>query len=155
MNKTLATRKPGAVTRSPFQSLFPRQTFDDLFDQFLSSGNGQQLTEVLNAAMDIAETDQAFEVKIDLPGVNADEVDIQIDNNTLTVRGQRSEENDEEDGEKQYHRIERYSGSFARSVVLPSSLNEDETVAEFRDGVLKIIVPKAEDAKPRKITIKK
>lgn len=89
--------------------------------------------------MDVAETDQAFEVKLDLPGVKADEVDIQIDNNTLTVRGQRSEEKEEKDEEYQYHRVERSSGSFTRSVVLSTAINEDETVAEFKDGVLTII----------------
>ena len=106
-----------------------------------------------NVSMDVAETDQAFEVKIDLPGIKPDDVDIQIDNNTLTIRGQRCEKNEERDEEKQYHRVERYSGSFARSIVLPTSINEDETAAEFKDGVLKIVIPKTEDAKPRKINI--
>ena len=153
MNKTLTARKPGPVARTPLRGLFPRAMFEDLFDQFWTDGN-TQMTEVMNAAMDVAETDQAFEVKMDLPGVCADNVDIQIDNNTLTIRGQRSEETEEKDEEKQFHRVERYSGTFSRSVVLPSSINEDETVAEFKDGVLKIIVPKTEDAKPRKISIK-
>ena len=121
----------------------------------LSNGNGNgQLSEVLNAAMDVAETDLAFEVKLDLPGFKAAEVDIQIDNSTLTVRGQRCEEKEEKDEEKHYHRVERSSGSFTRSVVLPTSINEDETVAEFKDGVLTITAPKTDDAKPRKISIK-
>lgn len=160
MKKSLAAREPGSVTRSPFSSspfrgMFSRAALDDLFDQFLTDGNGRQLSEVMNAAMDVAETGQSFEVKMDLPGVDADNVEIQIDNNTLTVRGQRSGEKEEKDEEKQFHRIERYSGSFSRSVVLPNSINEDETVAEFKDGVLKITIPKTEDAKPRKISIKR
>lgn len=113
------------------------------------------MAEIMNAAMDVAETDQAFEVKMDLPGVCADQVDIQIDNNTLTVRGQRIKETEEKNQEKQYHRVERYSGSFSRSVVLPNSINEEETAAEFKDGVLRIVIPKAENAKPRKIAISK
>ena len=108
----------------------------------------------MNAAMDVAESDHAFEVKMDLPGVASNDVDVQIDNNTLTVRGQRSQEKEEKDEAKHFHRVERYSGSFSRSVVLPSAINEDETVAEFKDGVLKITIPKTDDAKPRKITIK-
>ena len=112
------------------------------------------MADVMNAAMDVAETDQTFEVKMDLPGVDSKDVDIQIDNNTLTVRGQRSEETEEKDEKKQYHRVERYSGSFSRSVMLSNSINEDETVAEFKNGVLRITVPKSDDSKPRKIAIK-
>ena len=154
MDKTLKTRNPGNVARSPLgRSLFLGNMFDDLFNQFVTDGN-RQLPEVMHAAMDVVETDQVFEVKLDLPGFSAKEVDIQIDNNTLTVRGQRTEQKEEKDEAKQYHRIERSSGSFTRSVVLPSAINEDETAAEFKDGVLKIIVPKTEDAKPRKISIK-
>jgi HSP20 family protein len=154
MNQSLKTRNPSSVSRSPFgRSLFPRSIFDEFLNQALAESDNQ-LSEVLNAAMDVAETDLAFEVKLDLPGVKADEVDIQIDNNTLTVRGQRSEAIEEKNEEKQYHRVERTSGSFARSVVLPTSINEEKTVAEFKDGVLTITAPKTEDAKPRKISIK-
>ena len=155
MSKSVSvSNKPGSVARTPFSGLFTRPTFEDLFKQFLTESNGGPLSEVMSAAMDVAETDQAFEVKMDLPGVKADDVDIQIDNNTLTVKGQRSEETEEKDEDKQFHRVERYSGSFSRSVLLPSSINEDETVAEFKDGVLNIIIPKTEEAKPRKIRIK-
>lgn len=157
MKNTLKTRKPGSLSRpsfvNPASSLFPRSLVDDLFNQFVDSGNSQ-LSESTNAAMDVAETDQSFEVKMDLPGVQADDIDVQVDNNTLTVRGQRTEENEEHDENKQFHRVERYSGAFARSLVLPSSINEDETAAEFKDGVLTIVIPKTDDAKPRKIHIK-
>ena len=155
MNKSVSVgTKPGSIARSPFRGLFSRPMFDELFNQFLMEGTSGQMSEALSAAMDVAETDQAIEVKMDLPGVKADDVDIQIDNNTLTVRGQRTEETEEKDDEKQYHRIERCSGSFSRSVVLPSSVNADESSAEFKDGVLNIVIPKTEDAKPRKISIK-
>lgn len=157
MNQTIAkrsNRSNGTVARSPFRSLFPRGLIDEMFDQYLND-NGSDLASLQNVSMDVAETDQVFEVKVDLPGFNADDVDIQIDNNTLSIRGTRSEESEEQDEEKQYHRVERYSGSFARSVVLPSAINEDETAAEFKDGVLKIVIPKSEEAKPRKISIAK
>lgn len=155
MNKKVATRTPNSLSRTPFgRSLFARPFFDDFLDQFMTESQGSQFAEVLNAAMDVAETEKAFVVKLDLPGVSADEVDIQIDNNTLTIRGQRSEENDEKDEAKHFHRVERTSGSFTRSVVLPSTINEDETVAECKDGVLTITAPKTEEARPRKISIK-
>jgi HSP20 family protein len=154
MKTSVAKQKPASAVRpsSPLRSLRPRHLFEDFFDQYLQ-GNAGGLTEMMQASMDVAETDQVFEVKLDLPGVSADDVEIQIDNNTLTVRGRRDESSEEKDEEKQYHRIERYSGSFARSVVLPTSINEDECAAEFKDGVLKIVIPKAPEAKPRKIKI--
>jgi HSP20 family protein len=160
MSKTLSTRRrPAPLSRSPFRSpfggLFARRWMDDMFDQFLGENVDNQLAAIINAAMDVSETDQAFEVKMDLPGVSPDNVDIQIDNNTLTVRGQRSEESEEKDEKRQFHRVERSFGSFARSIVLPTSINEDETAAQFKDGVLKIVIPKTEDSKPRKISIKK
>ena len=71
------------------------------------------------------------------------------------IRGERKEEREEGGPDKQYHRVERYSGSFSRSVVLPGTVNEGEAAAEFNDGVLKVTIPKTEDAKPRKIQIKK
>ncbi len=153
MKTTLTPRKPTSVSRFPLGNVLPRAWFGDLFDQFLTDENGD-FSEMMKVSMDVAETDQAFEIKMDLPGVTAKDVDIQIDNNTLTVRGHRSEEKVEKNDKKQYHRIERYFGGFSRSVVLPMSVNEDETAAEFKDGVLKIVVPKSENAKPRKINIK-
>ena len=154
MSQKLSKSKSSAMQRSPFREFFPRSVFEDLFSQYLTEGNGG-MSQMMNVSMDVAESEHAFEVKMDLPGVNADEVDILIENNTLTVRGQRSEESEEKDDDKQYHRIERYSGSFARSVVLPNSINENETSAEFKDGVLHITIPKAEEAKARKIEIKR
>ncbi len=155
MNKKVVTPTPNSVVHTPFgRSLFARPFFDDFFNQFMTESNGRPFADVMNAAMDVAETERAFVVKLDLPGVAPDEVDIQIDNNTLTIRGQRNEENDEMEEAKQFHRIERTSGSFTRSVVLPSAINEDETVAQCKNGVLTITAPKTEEARPRKISIK-
>jgi HSP20 family protein len=152
MAQPLSKRKPASIGRRPVQSLFPRGLFEDWFDQYMSRP-GEELAQIVNVSMDVVETQNAFEVKVDLPGINPDDVDIQIDSNTLTIRGQRQEESEEKDEERHYHRLERYTGSFARSVVLPNSINEDEAVAEFRDGVLKIVIPKVVEARPRKINI--
>ena len=152
MSKSITKRQAKNVNRSPLRGLFNRSLFDDLFDQYLSESN-TDFTQLTNVSMDVAETDQSFEVKVDLPGIDPDQVEIQLDNNTLTIRGQRIEETEEKNDEKQFHRIERYQGSFARSVVLPNAINEDEAAAEFKDGVLKIVIPKSEEAKPRKINI--
>jgi HSP20 family protein len=112
------------------------------------------MSDAVNARMDVIETDQSCEVVMDLPGVKADEVDIHVENNVLTIRGERREEKEERDERRQFHRVERRFGSFARSVVLPCPVNDAEAAAEFRDGVLKIVLPKTETAKPRKISVK-
>jgi HSP20 family protein len=153
MSKALSQRQPSPVAQSPLRGLVPKAWFDELFDQFFT-GDGNQVSDLMKVHMDVAETEQAFEIKMDLPGVSSKDIDIQVDNNTLTVRGQRTAESEEKNEKKQYHRVERYSGTFSRSIVLPLAVNEDEAAAEFRDGVLKIVIPKSENAKPRRINIK-
>ncbi len=152
MPQPIIQRKPGNVGRSPAHGLFPHNLFEDWMSQYLSHP-ADELSNLMKVSMDVVETQNAFEIKVDLPGIRPDDVDIQIDSNTLTIRGVRHDETEEQDAEKHYHRVERYSGSFSRSIVLPNSLNEDEAVAEFRDGVLKVVVPKMEEARPRKINI--
>ena len=158
MSKIMAKRPTHPSTRSPLSKMFARDLFsqglfDDFFNQMLSNGD-TEISGMMNVSMDVAETDHAYEVKLDLPGLKPDEVDIHLENNMLTVRGERKSETEEKDENKQFHRLERYSGSFARSVSLPTSINEEETAAEFKDGVLKIVIPKSEESKPRKISIK-
>ena len=152
MTQVLTNRPPTEPRHFPFGNLFARSLFDDWFERVFAEEDGQ-LSSMMKVSVDVAETDQAFEVTLDLPGVDPDDVDIQLDNNTLTIRGQRHEEKKEKDESKQYHRIERFSGSFSRSLVLPNAINESETAAEFKDGILRIVIPKAEDAKPRRIRI--
>jgi HSP20 family protein len=153
MSKTLTNRRPTSPVRSPFRGLFPGTWFDDLFDNYLDESGGP-MAQLMGTAMDVSETDQAYEVRMDLPGVRTDEVDIQFANGTLTVRGERSGESEEKDEARKYHRKERYTGSFVRSVVLPGPVSDAEAAADFRDGVLKIVVPKSEESRPRKISIK-
>lgn len=152
MPKSITPRQKSEVMR-PFGGLLSRNFLDDLFQQYMGD-EGAGMSEMMRASLDVAETEHAFEVTVDLPGVKSEDVDIQLDNNTLTVRGERNVSHEEEDKDRHFHRVERYSGSFARSVVLPSSINEAEASAEFRDGVLKIVIPKSEEARPRKINIK-
>lgn len=106
-----------------------------------------------DAHLDLSENDSAYEVKVDLPGVSPDEVDIRIDKNTLTISGERSNEQESE-SENEYHRVERVSGKFRRTVVLPGPVSEENASAEFVSGVLKIVIPKSEGSKSRRIDIK-
>jgi HSP20 family protein len=102
--------------------------------------------------LDIYETDRSFVVKVELPGVEPDSVDVSIEDNVLTVQGERKfySEVDEES----FHRVERRYGQFARSLTLPATADAEAITASFDKGVLSIEVPKVEQAKPRKITVK-
>jgi HSP20 family protein len=102
--------------------------------------------------LDLSETDAAVEVRLDVPGIKAEDVDIQISGNRLTVSGARKDEREEKG--RTWHRIERRFGQFCRSVMLPCPVKEDAAEAQYRDGVLTITVPKAEEAKAHKVKIR-
>ena len=103
-------------------------------------------------SLDVSETESSVEAKLDLPGVKADEIEIQLNGNVVTVSGEHRDESEEKG--KTFHRVERRTGSFSRSFALPCAVEEDEVAAEFRDGVLTITLPKTESAKTRKIQVK-
>ena len=131
-------------------NLFPE--FDDFVSRFFEE-------PTLNAtgaqnwvpSSDILETDDHLLINLDLPGMKQENLDIQLTgNNTLTIRGERKFE---EIDKAKYHRLERFYGNFTRSYVLPSNVETDKITASFKDGVLEIVLPKAESAKARKISI--
>ncbi len=105
-----------------------------------------------NPEIDIAETDNDIIVKAEIPGVDPKDIDISIDNNTLTIKGEKKEEK-EENG-KSYHRAERSYGSFTRTFELPAHVKADEVEAKDHQGLLKITLPKMEPSKAKKITVK-
>lgn len=105
-------------------------------------------------ALDAWETEQAFVVQLDLPGLTRDQVDVNFDRNTLTVRGTRGDTIPQaENGELRVFFAERSPGSFSRSLRFPQYVESEKIQASFANGVLTITVPKAEAAKPRKIEI--
>ena len=110
------------------------------------------MTGQFAAALDLAESDKAIEVRMDVPGIKAADIDIQLNNNVLTISGEKKE-NKEEKG-KTYHRVERSVGTFSRSLMLPCSVKEDKIDARYQDGVLTVTLPKTEEAASRKIQIK-
>jgi HSP20 family protein len=103
-------------------------------------------------ALDVSETDTVIDVRMDLPGITAKDIDIQVNGNLLTVSGERKEEKEEKG--KAVHRGERSYGQFFRSVTLPSNVIESEVAAEYKDGVLTIKLPKTEQSKAHKIKVK-
>ena len=103
-------------------------------------------------ALDIAERKDAYLMTVELPGVKLDDLEITLEDSLLTIQGERQFTS--ESSEEQYHRVERRYGSFRRSITLPSQVKADAIEASFENGVLEVVVPKAEEAKPKKISVK-
>jgi HSP20 family protein len=102
-------------------------------------------------ALDIAERKDAYLVTVELPGVKLDDLQITLEGGLLTIQGERHFANDS--SEEQFHRVERSSGAFRRSITLPAQIMADEVEASMEDGVLRILVPKAEETKPKRIQV--
>ncbi|MCC6264906.1 MAG: Hsp20/alpha crystallin family protein [Bryobacterales bacterium] len=102
-------------------------------------------------AVDISETENELVLKADLPEMKLEDLDIQLENGTLTLKGERKFEKSDKD--RGYHRIERSYGSFVRAFSLPDYADAEKVVADYKDGVLTVTVPKKEIAKPRAIKV--
>jgi HSP20 family protein len=145
-NATLSRLAPRGSYVTPFD------VFNQAFNQFLRSENDtQESTRAWSPAVDIFETTESYVVKAELPGIPKEDVHITVENNVLTLKGERRFEKDET--KENYHRIERTYGAFARSFTLPTRVDHDGVQAKFDSGVLTITVPKAAEAKPKKIEI--
>ena len=103
-------------------------------------------------ALDISERKDAYLVTVELPGVQADDLDITMEDGLLTIQGERQFAHDS--SEQQFHRVERRYGAFRRSITLPAHVLAEGIQASFDDGVLQILVPKAEEAKPKRIQVR-
>ena len=101
--------------------------------------------------MDVKESEDAYILHADLPGLKQNDVKITLNDHVLTISGERKHE--EEKKNEKYHYVERAYGSFQRSFTLPSSINGDKIKAEYKDGVLNITLPKTEESKPKEIAI--
>ena len=154
MANTLATCRPSRLPslwcRDPFTAL--RGEMNDLRARLVGDEDEGWFREAMVPALDLSETDTAIEVRMDLPGITAKDIDIQISGNVLTVSGRREEEKEEKG--KTFHRVERRYGSFSRSVTLPCAVVESEVAAECHDGILTIKLPKTEESKAHKIKVK-
>ena len=101
--------------------------------------------------MDIFENDGNLVLKAELPGIDPKDVDVHVENNVLTLRGERKFESEVK--REQYHRVERAYGTFSRSFTLPNVVDTDNIKAEFKDGVLRVTLPQREEAKPKQIQV--
>jgi HSP20 family protein len=137
---------------STLRDLTVHDEFDRLFDGFFTRGLSRgDLNAVFTPAADIEETDEAFVVRMDLPGVSQKDVKVSLMGDTLTIRGERKQESKTQNGGR--HRIERVHGTFERSFVLDRPMRGDQVKAQVKDGVLEVRVPKAEEARLREIEV--
>jgi HSP20 family protein len=131
-----------------------RDEMNHLFDDFFS-GLPERRREMFEGEwapkVDIAETNENVVFTAELPGVSQDNVDITVVNDILTLKGEKKDE--KEIKKENYHRIERSYGSFQRSVSIPAGVQADKAKAIYKDGVLTITIPKAEETKPKSIKI--
>ena len=141
------------VTRwDPFREISSLQNrVNNLFQDY---GRGQDeltTTSSFVPAVDVYEDEHKVTLKLEIPGVSQDDLDIRLENNTLTVRGERKFEKEEK--EENFHRIERRYGSFARSFTLPNTLDTENVHASYENGVLKLELAKRAEAKPKQIKV--
>ena len=144
----------GIVRWEPFREMTSlRDAMDRMFEEgfwrppvpFGGWGEG-------TLALDMYETEDSVVVKTAIPGMKADDLDVSVTGNTLTIRAETTEE--EEIKRERYQRRERRHGSYARSVTLPNGLRADQAEADYTDGVLTLTFPKAEEVKPKTIKVK-
>jgi HSP20 family protein len=129
-----------------------QREIDKMFDRFRGGISDDSNSSAFMPVVDIVERKDDYLVKVELPGVNKNDVKITIQNDILTIRGEKKLEKETKD--ENYHRVERSYGTFQRSFTLPSSVKSDKIDATYDNGVLSISLPKAEEAKPKEIEVK-
>jgi len=140
------------ITRwDPFQdALSLREAMNQLMEESFvrpAAQNGKNFVP----ALDFSETAEGYLVEAALPGVKPEEVEITVENNVLTIKGETRQETDSK--QRNFHRVERRFGSFQRTIGLPTTVKADEIKADLTNGVLRLEIPKAEEVKPRKISV--
>ena len=151
MTTAIEKRQPRAMREfEPFQSV--REEVESLWSQLIGDRGNRWRVPLTLPALDLSETPSTVEARLDLPDFKAQDINVQISQNVLTVSGERAEEKKSE-GET-FHRIERRSGSFSRSVTLPATVDENKVDANYRDGVLTVTMQKTDEAKSHKINVK-
>ena len=131
-----------------------RERMNDFFDDFFFPMPKEDTARSMwgwNPKVDVYEEDDHIVLKAELPGVDKKDIDVNVSNGVLTVKGERSIDNEVK--EKNYFRKERSFGRFERSFTLPGEVDPEKIEADYKDGILKVSVPKPEDARPKQITV--
>jgi HSP20 family protein len=128
-----------------------QEEMNRFFDDFFGEHQHGLAEGAWLPAVDVSETDDEFVVRAELPGMSQEDIDINVQDNILTLKGEKKQEQKED--KENFYRLERSYGSFSRSFTLPAGVNPDDIKANFKDGVLEVTMPKTEAAKPKKIAI--
>ncbi len=136
------------MSLSHFDPLANLRLFEDAFTRIMTEPRANR---PWSPAVDIYETENELVLKADLPDVDLKDIDVRVENQTLTISGERKFES--QDSGKGYHRIERSYGSFTRSFAVPNTFDTDKIMAGFKNGVLSVTLPKKEAAKPRQVKV--
>jgi HSP20 family protein len=141
------------VTWTPFESLNKVQSrINDLFDEsFGRSWSNAEVGRAWYPAVDILESKEAYLLRAELPGMNKEDFNLEVKEGTLTLTGEQKATKPAEGVE--YRSVERVNGKFVRSFTLPETVKHDGIQATYKDGILEVHIPKAEEAKPRQIQI--
>jgi len=143
------------VKWDPFRDILTlRDRMDRLFDDSLARLKGTEEDVAHSAwspAVDIYETVDNLVINVEIPGMNKDDITVEVKNNTLCLKGERKFEKDVK--EENYHRIERSYGAFYRVFSLPANINQNKVKASYKNGVLEISIPKEEKSKPKQVSV--
>jgi HSP20 family protein len=143
----------------PFRELVPFREFERMtrdfgrfWDSFLGRGLKGRVEGEWLPSLDLAETDNELVVKAELPGMDPKDIDISLSDGMLTIKGEKKQEKEEKKSD--YHFIERSYGSFTRSIQLPRQVEREKISASYKNGLLRITLPKSEEAKKKEVKIK-
>jgi len=135
----------------------PLREMENMFERYNRAGGRDLDTDLgfvdWSPTVDIEESDNFYLIRADVPGVDKKDINVHMDKGVLSITGEKHEAKETGKGTKR-HRTERYSGSFARRFTLPGTIQADKIDATYKDGVLSLMIPKAEEAKPKSIDIK-
>jgi HSP20 family protein len=149
------------ITSKPFRELAPfkdfermRREMDRLWDSFFEGGLRRRTEEAGEwlPSLDITETKNEVIVKAEVPGLDPKDIDISLSDGVLTIKGEKKQEKEEKEAD--YHLIERSYGAFTRLVKLPKEVQSDKISASYKNGILKVTLPKSEEAKKKEVKIK-
>lgn len=147
-----------STTLIPWKNRLPG-LFDDferemstLMSRFGNLGGGAELRSEFGPMANIAESDTEYEVTVDLPGLTPDEINVEFKHGDLWITGERKQESEEEG--KRYHRVERRYGQFQRVLPLGDDVDAEHVDAQYKDGVLRLVIPKTETSQTKRITVK-